>query len=298
MIQINHQPDAIIFQFIILTFIYSSTCFGRFPAHHQELNDCSGSLWFYLRIVVIVVLCSWSGRPARPQTHHGCHHDTKVKPEAATAVIELLMMGGKTPETCWAVNKHQENKLKNFCIWLVIYCAVFVVGAARPRTQHGYHHDTKVKAEAATAVIKLLIMSGETPETCWAVNKRQDNKLKNCCIWLVIYLNSISWLVAAQPHVVYIVYSTIALKSDLTIFGGNWAQPAHGPLLNGQCKRILLPVPPQRYRLQPSLLWNTNRTELRLNFVSASAYCWPLCVSNNIKGPLKPPWVLFWMLCV
>jgi hypothetical protein len=75
-IQINHQPDATVFQFIILTFIYSSTCFGRFPAHHQELNNCSGSLWFYLRIVVSVVL-----------------------PEAATAVIELLMMGGKTPET-------------------------------------------------------------------------------------------------------------------------------------------------------------------------------------------------------
>jgi hypothetical protein len=48
-IQINHQPDAKIFQFIILTFIYNSTCFGRCPAHHQELNDCSGSLWFYLR---------------------------------------------------------------------------------------------------------------------------------------------------------------------------------------------------------------------------------------------------------
>ena len=45
-IQINHQPDATIFQFIILTFIYSSTCFGCFPTHHQELNDCSGSLWF------------------------------------------------------------------------------------------------------------------------------------------------------------------------------------------------------------------------------------------------------------
>jgi hypothetical protein len=44
-------------------FVYSSTCFGRFPAHHQEL-------------------------------------DTKVKPEAATAVIELLMMGGKTAKTC------------------------------------------------------------------------------------------------------------------------------------------------------------------------------------------------------
>ena len=43
-------------QFIILTFIYSSACFGRENAHHQELNNCSSSLWFYLRIVVIAVL--------------------------------------------------------------------------------------------------------------------------------------------------------------------------------------------------------------------------------------------------
>ena len=99
LIQINHQPNATIFQFIILTFLYSLTCSWRFPAHHQELNDCSGSLSFYLRVVVIV-LCSWSGRPARSQTQHNYHHDTKVKPEAATAVIELLMMGGKTPGTC------------------------------------------------------------------------------------------------------------------------------------------------------------------------------------------------------
>ena len=72
-IQINHKQDATIFQFFILTFIYSSTCFGRLPAHHQELNY--------------------------PRTQHDYHHDTKVQPEAATAVIELLVMGGKTPET-------------------------------------------------------------------------------------------------------------------------------------------------------------------------------------------------------
>jgi hypothetical protein len=59
----------------------------------------------------------------------------------------------------------------------------------RPRTQHDYHHNTKVKPEAATAVIELLMMGGKMPETCWALNKRQDNKLENCCIWLVIYLN-------------------------------------------------------------------------------------------------------------
>ena len=121
LIQINHRPDARIFHFIILTFVCSSTCFGRFPAHRQELNDCCGSLWFYLRIVEIVVLCSWSGRPAWTRKQHECHHDTKVKPEAATAVIELPMMGGKMSETGTAVNKRQDKKLKNGCIWLVIY---------------------------------------------------------------------------------------------------------------------------------------------------------------------------------
>jgi hypothetical protein len=35
-----------------------------------------------------------------PAGQHDCHHDTKAKPEAATAVIELLMMSGKRLETC------------------------------------------------------------------------------------------------------------------------------------------------------------------------------------------------------
>jgi hypothetical protein len=100
LIQINRQPDATIFQFIILMFVYSSTCFGRFPAHRQELNDCCGSLWFYLRIVVIVVLYSWSDWPAtNTALHIHIHTHTHTHTQAATAVIELLMMRGKTPET-------------------------------------------------------------------------------------------------------------------------------------------------------------------------------------------------------
>jgi hypothetical protein len=83
-IQINHQLDATIFQFIILRFVYSSTCFGWFPAHHQELMTAVAARGCY------------------------CSH-------------ELLIMGGKTPETCWAVNKLQDNKLENVCIYLVIY---------------------------------------------------------------------------------------------------------------------------------------------------------------------------------
>jgi hypothetical protein len=40
-----------------------------------------------------------AGRPDHDQRH--CyHHVPTVKPEAATAVVELLMMGVRTPETC------------------------------------------------------------------------------------------------------------------------------------------------------------------------------------------------------
>jgi hypothetical protein len=42
------------------------------------------------------------GPAGRPDHRHNTTVTTikKVKPEAATAVIELLMMGGKMPEAC------------------------------------------------------------------------------------------------------------------------------------------------------------------------------------------------------
>jgi len=77
--------------------MYGSTCFWRPHAHHQELNNC---------------------RPDHDQQH--CyHHAPTVKPETATAVVEFMMMGVRTPETCWAVHKRQVINLKNCCIWLV-----------------------------------------------------------------------------------------------------------------------------------------------------------------------------------
>jgi len=36
--------------------MYSTTCFGRPHAHHQELNNCSSSHCFYRWSVVITVL--------------------------------------------------------------------------------------------------------------------------------------------------------------------------------------------------------------------------------------------------
>ena len=39
--------------------------------------------------------------------------------EAATAVVELLMMDVMTSETCWAVSKRQVINGRDCCIWLV-----------------------------------------------------------------------------------------------------------------------------------------------------------------------------------
>jgi hypothetical protein len=66
-------------------------CHGR--SKKAESQKLEGGSYEYKNL-------EWSGRPARPRTQHDCHYDTKIKPEAATAVIELLMMGGETPGTC------------------------------------------------------------------------------------------------------------------------------------------------------------------------------------------------------
>jgi hypothetical protein len=60
--------------------MYSSTRFGRPHAHHQELNY-SSNFWFLL-------------------LERGGSSAPTVKQEAATAVVELLMMGVGMPETC------------------------------------------------------------------------------------------------------------------------------------------------------------------------------------------------------
>jgi len=58
------------------------------------------------------------GRASQPNhDQQNCYHQApKVKPEAANAVVQLLMMGVKTPKTCSAVNKRLVKYWRNCCI--------------------------------------------------------------------------------------------------------------------------------------------------------------------------------------
>jgi hypothetical protein len=60
---------------------------------------CSCSTAYFPKCHEIKVVVGLVVRPDHNQEH--CyHHAPTVKPEAATAVVELLMMGGRTSETC------------------------------------------------------------------------------------------------------------------------------------------------------------------------------------------------------
>ena len=77
--------------------MYDSTCLGRPHAHHQELNSCSSSLWFYRWSVVVAVLSVVVG----------------------PVVGNRRVLGVRTPDTCWAVRKRQVINLRNSWVYLV-----------------------------------------------------------------------------------------------------------------------------------------------------------------------------------
>jgi hypothetical protein len=72
--------------FIIVTAVHVS---GSFSAHHQKLKNCIHSIWYMPGLLAAT-------------TSGGSKQAWHVS-DAVYAVLELLMMGGKTPETCRAV---------------------------------------------------------------------------------------------------------------------------------------------------------------------------------------------------
>jgi hypothetical protein len=70
-VQINQPNNCNNFSSIYLTFMYSSTCFGRPHAHPQELNNCGSSLWFHrwsVKIAVLSVVVGTAGPTATNST--------------------------------------------------------------------------------------------------------------------------------------------------------------------------------------------------------------------------------------
>jgi hypothetical protein len=97
-IQINHQLDATISP------VYYADVYLQLNVFWASSHPSSGAQQLQWQPLVLPLDCGGSSSVGRGWADHDqqhCYHHTPtVKPEAATAVIELLMMVVRMPETC------------------------------------------------------------------------------------------------------------------------------------------------------------------------------------------------------
>ena len=113
-------------KFYYSIFIWSSTCFGRHTAHHQEPKTALAASGFHTWKVVGRVVgrycqaqyCAWQCPPTtRPTTFH------VWKTRGYQGSFRVLMMGGVSPETCWASYKYGIIKFRytDATCWIFLY---------------------------------------------------------------------------------------------------------------------------------------------------------------------------------
>jgi len=76
----------------------------------------------------------WATWPDRPRPTTLLPPRSNGKPEAATAVYKLLMMGKRMPETYWAVFERRAINLRDWCICLVdLFECMMMHGLTNPK---------------------------------------------------------------------------------------------------------------------------------------------------------------------
>jgi len=137
-------------------FLNCSTCFERHTAHHQELKNCNCSLWFYIRLwLPSDVMAEWEPTPLIIRSSK-----TVIVTSGFTYVCGCRQMS-------WLSGNQWFPLSHDIC--------------RQPQTY--------VKTEATITVFELLMMSGVSLETCWAIKKHCNNKfyytVASC--WLFLY---------------------------------------------------------------------------------------------------------------
>jgi len=116
-------------------FIWSSTCFGRHTTHHQEPETAPAApgfsyvegWWMCSWWTLSGTVCAWQcPQTTRPSTFH------VWKTRGGQCSFRLLMMGGVSPETCWASYKYVIIKFWYIVApcWIFLY-KCFIVASKR-----------------------------------------------------------------------------------------------------------------------------------------------------------------------
>jgi len=113
--------------------IWSSTCFVRHTAHHQELKPAPAASGF-----AYVKGCGrWGCWTLTASSNLNVHNLSRMQIRGCWGSFELLMMGGVSPETCWASYKHGIinfdtllHLIGYFCVNCILEVRMFSQGAS------------------------------------------------------------------------------------------------------------------------------------------------------------------------
>ena len=111
-------------KFYYSIFIWTSTCFGQHTAHHQEPKTAlAASDFSYMEGCWT---CGWwtlSGTLClTTSTDYTSNNLPRMKNRGCQCSFRLLMMGGVSPETCWASYKYGIIKFW----YIVLSCWIFL----------------------------------------------------------------------------------------------------------------------------------------------------------------------------
>jgi len=150
--------------FIIPCFTWSSTCFGRHTAHHQEPKTALAASGFaYVEGCWTLsgsVYATWQ-RPttACPTTFHVC------KFRGWLCSFRLLMMSGVSPETCWASCNIRNTKI-------LLHCRIFLGFSLQELCYDAWIHEHQDHKKL------FLLLADRRKNTYW-----NDTKPSLCAIW-------------------------------------------------------------------------------------------------------------------
>jgi len=81
-------------RFIFFIIVYAPHVLGGFSAHHQELKNCTHSIWY-----VPGLLAATASGNSKQAWHI---------PDAVCTVLEILMMGAETARNMWSIDNNKE----------------------------------------------------------------------------------------------------------------------------------------------------------------------------------------------
>jgi hypothetical protein len=95
-----------------------STCFGHLSSNHHKRTTALWASGSTVGTWWLECFWSWSGRiTCQTMTNNVPRSNGRTRGSLCSCT--LMMMGGETPETCWATHKHEVINSWNCCILLV-----------------------------------------------------------------------------------------------------------------------------------------------------------------------------------